>query len=171
MVSKKEILFASLIMLIFFIVAVAGIRLVLDSIRIGPGLPPPEIMSKWYIPGDSRRSEEPCTSHFPKIFSYCNMANVSGGKFINIWYFDNQSGFLKGEDSLYRYLNENGNVSQQELNIVTGVQEDNKAIETSNFTVKDMKDWKRQDIFWCMRDPSLKCEKIFYSLLRNQGND
>jgi len=110
---KKVILVGLLIVLVFFI----GILALLDFVAIGPGLPPPEIMSKWYIPGDLRGNEQPCTSFFPEIAPYCNTANVSGEIFMNVWYFDDESGFLKGKDTLYRYLNKNGNVFEQELNI------------------------------------------------------
>jgi hypothetical protein len=110
---KKVILVGSLIALVFFI----GILALLDFVAIGPGLPPPEIMSKWYIPGNLKGNEQPCTSFFPNITHYCNAANVSGKIFMNVWYFDSESEFLKGKDTLYRYLNKNGNVFEQELNI------------------------------------------------------
>lgn len=109
--------------LVFLIVALVGIWFILDTLSIGPGLPPSESMPKWYIPGAWQKSEKGCTSLFPKISSYCDMGNFSGEKFISVWYFDGESEFLKGEDTLYQYLNSNGSVSQQKLNISTELQE------------------------------------------------
>ena len=161
-VSKKVILLGLLISLIFFVVAIAGIWFVLDSIRIGPGLPPPEIMSKWYIPGDFRGNEQPCSSLFPEIAPYCNAANVSGGKFINVWYFDNESGFLKGENTLYRYLNENGNVSLQELNIVTEIIEENKTVETSDLNATRYKSPETSGYFLVYERPFLESREDYF---------
>lgn len=118
--------------LLFFIVIFIGIWLVLDFIRIGPGLPPPEAMPRWYIPDASKGNEQICTLLFPKISPYCNVVNISGGTFMIVWYFDDESEFLKGEDTLYRYLNVNGNVFQQKLNISTELQEKIKRDEANN---------------------------------------
>jgi hypothetical protein len=148
--------------MVFFIIAVAGVGLVLDSIQIGPGLPPPEIMSKWYIPGDLKGSEKPCTLQFPMISHYCNVANVSGGKFISVWYFDDESEFLKGEEVLYRYLSENGNVSQQELNIVTGFQEETKSVETSNFTATRYDSLETSGYFLVYERPFLEVREDYF---------
>ncbi|MHC1757291.1 MAG: hypothetical protein AB9861_17990 [Methanosarcina sp.] len=106
-----------IIFIIFLIVVLIGVWLVLDLIKIGPGLPPSEGMPGWYIPGAWQGNELGCTSLFPKISPYCNAGNYSGGKFINVWYFDDESKFLKGENTLYEYLEENGNVYLQGLNI------------------------------------------------------
>lgn len=119
-------------LLIFFIAAVIGVWLLLDFIQIGPGLPPSESMPKWYIPGAWQKSEQGCTALFPKISSYCDMGNFSGGKFISVWYFDDESEVLKGENTLYRYLEENGNVFQQELNISKELQEETEKREVEN---------------------------------------
>jgi hypothetical protein len=118
--------------LIFFIVIFIGVWLVLDFIRIGPGLPPSESMPKWYIPGAWQGNIQSCTSSFPKISPYCNAGNYSEGKFINVWYFDDESKFLKGEDTLYLYLEENGNVFHQELNISAELQEEIERREVEN---------------------------------------
>lgn len=104
----------------------------LDFIRIGPGLPPSESMPKWYIPGAWQGNIQSCTSSFPKISPYCNAGNYSEGKFINVWYFDDESKFLKGEDTLYLYLEENGNVFHQELNISAELQEEIERREVEN---------------------------------------
>jgi len=49
-----------------------------------------------------------------------------------VWYFDDESEFLKGEDTLYRYLNANGSVFQQKLNISTELQEKIKRDKANN---------------------------------------
>ncbi len=126
-VNKKIVIF------IFFIVALIGVWFVLDFIRIGPGLPPSESMPKWYIPGAWQGNEQVCTSLFPKISPYCKVGRYSDGRFISVWYFDDESEFLKGEDTLYRDLEENGNVFQQELNISTELQEKIERREVENF--------------------------------------
>ncbi|WP_269851429.1 hypothetical protein [Methanosarcina horonobensis] len=105
----------------------------LDSIRIGPGLPPSEGMPEWYIPETWKGNIQSCTSSFPEISPYCNAGNYSGRKYINVWYFDDESEFLKGEDTLYRYLEENGNVFQEELNISAELQEEIERREVENF--------------------------------------
>jgi len=122
-----------IIFLIFFIVVLIGVWLVLDLIKIGPGLPPSESMPKWYIPGSWQKHEQSCTSLFPEISSYCHKRNFSGGKFINVWYFDDESKFLKGEDLLYRHLEENGNIFHRELNISTELQDEIERREVENF--------------------------------------
>lgn len=94
-VSKKKIVWAALLTMVFFIIVVAGVGLIFYFIPIGPGLPPPEIMSKWYIPGELKGNEKPCTLQFPNISHYCSVENVSGGKFISVWYFDDKSEFFK----------------------------------------------------------------------------
>lgn len=119
--------------LIFFIVALLGVWLVFDFIQIGPGLPPSEAMPKWYIPGAWQGNVQSCTPSFPKNSPYCNAGNYSEGKFINVWYFDDESKFLKGEDTLYLYLEENGNVFHQELNISAELQEKIGRREVENF--------------------------------------
>lgn len=118
--------------LLFLIVVLVGVWIVLDFIRIGPGLPPSEGMPKWYIPETWREIEPGCTSFFPEISPYCNFGNFSGGKFVLVWYFDDESKFLEGEDTLYCYLEEKGNVFQQELNISTELQEIAKRREAEN---------------------------------------
>lgn len=119
--------------LIFLVVAVIGVCFLLNFIKIGPGLPPSESMPKWYIPGAWQKNKPGCTSLFPEISSYCDMGNFSGGKFISFWYFDDESEFLKGENTLYRYLEENGNVFHQELNISTELQDEIEIREVENF--------------------------------------
>jgi len=109
--------------LIFLVIALIGVWFILDVISIGPGLPPSEGMPGWYIPGAWQGNEQGCTSLFPKISPYCNSGNYSGGKFINVWYFDDESKFLKGENTLYLYLEGNGYVFHQELNISAELQE------------------------------------------------
>jgi hypothetical protein len=84
-------------------------------------------------PRSLAKKEQGCASLFPEISSYCDMKNFSEGKFINVWYFDDESEFLKGENTLYRYLEENGNMFQQELNISTELQEEIKRREVENF--------------------------------------
>lgn len=121
-----------IVFLIFLAVAVIGVWFLLNFIKIGPGLPPSEAMPKWYIPGAWQKNEQGCTSLFPEISSYCDMENFSEGKFISVWYFDDESEFLKGENTLYRYLEENGNMFQQELNISTELQEEIKRSEANN---------------------------------------
>lgn len=108
--------------LIFLIIALIGVWFILDVISIGPGLPPSEGMPGWYIPGAWQGNELGCTPLFPKISPYCNAGNYSERKFINVWYFDDESKFLKGENTLYEYLEENGNVSHQGLNISAELQ-------------------------------------------------
>jgi hypothetical protein len=172
-VSKKEIFLASLIMLVFFIVSAAGLWLVIDSLRIGPGLPPPEVMSKWYIPDASKGNAQVCTSLFPKISPYCNVANTSGRKLISVWYFDNESEFITGEDTLYRYLNENGNVSQQKLNIVTGVIEETKTVETSTFNTTKYESPETSGYFLVYEKPFLETHEddfIVYYGIRGMTN-
>lgn len=122
-----------IVILIFFIVALIGVWFVLDFIRIGPGLPPSESMPKWYIPGAWQGNEQGCTSLFPEISPYCKVGRYSDGRFISVWYFDDESEFLEGEDTLYRDLEENGNVFQQELNISTELQEEIERREVENF--------------------------------------
>lgn len=122
-----------IVFLIFLVVAVIGVCFLLNFIKIGPGLPPSEAMPKWYIPGAWQKNEQGCTSLFPEISSYCDMENFSEGKFISVWYFDDESEFLKGENTLYLYLEENGNMFQQELNISTELQEEIKRREVENF--------------------------------------
>lgn len=161
-VSKKEIIVASVIMLIFFIVAVAGLWFVLDSLRIGPGLPPLELMPKWYIPDASKGHGQTCETLFPKISPYCNVANISGGKFMNVWYFDNENEFLKGEATLYRYLNENGNVFQQELKIRTGIQEEIKVIETINFNATRYESPETSGYFLVYERPFLETREDYF---------
>lgn len=109
--------------LVFLIVALIGVWFILDFIRIGPGLPPSEAMPGWYIPGAWKENVQNCTLPFPKISPYCKIGNFSGGRFISVWYFEDESEFLKAEDVLYLYLEENGNLSQQEINISTELQE------------------------------------------------
>ncbi len=118
--------------LVFLIVALVGIWFILDTLLIGSGLPRSESMPKWYIPGAWRGNVQSCTSFFPQISPYCNLGKYSEGKFINVWYFDDESEFLKGEDTLYRCLNENGSVFQQKLNISTELQEKIKRDEANN---------------------------------------
>ncbi|AKB50305.1 hypothetical protein MSBRW_1052 [Methanosarcina barkeri str. Wiesmoor] len=118
--------------LVFLIVALVGILFILDTILIGPGLPPSEEMPRWYIPDTYKENEQTCTLLFPKISPYCNMVNISDGKFMIVWYFDDESEFLKGEDALYRYLEENGSVFQQKLNISTELQEKIKRDKANN---------------------------------------
>jgi hypothetical protein len=125
-VNKKIIFF------IFFIIALIGIWLVLDFIKIGPGLPPSESMPKWYIPGAWQGNAEKCTLTFPEISPYCKVGKYPGGRFINVWYFDDESKFLKGEATLYRYLEENGNVFHLELNISAELQEEIARREVEN---------------------------------------
>lgn len=122
-----------IVFLIFLVAAVIGVWFLLNFIKIGPGLPPSESMPKWYIPGAWRENVENCTSSFPEISPYCNAGNYSGGEFINVWYFDDESEFLKGEDMLYSHLEENGNVFHQELNISTELQEEIEIREVENF--------------------------------------
>jgi len=120
---KKVILVGLLIALVFII----GIWVLLDFVAIGPGLPPPKLMPDWYIPGADfnwDRNKNSCFSSFPNNISpYCNVGKFSDENFINVWYFDDESNFLTGEDVLYHYLKENGNLSQQEINISTEIQE------------------------------------------------
>ena len=87
-------------------------------------------MPKWYL-GDLA-VESGCTSFFPEISPYCSFGESSGGKFIVSWYFDDESEFSKGQDALYRYLEEKGNVSQQKLNISTELQEVAQRREAEN---------------------------------------
>ncbi|AAM04009.1 MULTISPECIES: hypothetical protein [Methanosarcina] len=122
-----------IIFLIFLIVVLIGVWLVLDLIKIGPGLPPSESMPKWYIPGAWQGNVESCTSSFPKISPYCKVGVFSGGKFISVWYFDDESKFLNGEEMLYLHLEENGNVFHQELNISTELHEEIERREVENF--------------------------------------
>lgn len=131
-VSKKVILLGLLISLIYFVIAIEGIWFVLNSIRIGPGLPPPQAMPGWYITDASKGNEYACSSLFPNISPYCKVGKYSDGKFISVWYFDNESQFLNGEDTLYRYLEENDSLSQQELNISTELQEVIERREANN---------------------------------------
>lgn len=112
-----------IVLLVFLIIATIGTWFILDVISIGPGLPSSESMPKWYIPGAWKGNVQSCTSFFPQISPYCNAGKYSGGKFINVWYFDDESEFLKGEDILYRYLEEGGNLSQQKLNISAELKE------------------------------------------------
>lgn len=117
---------------IFLALAVIGMWVLLNFIKIGPGLPPSESMPKWYIPGAWQKNEQDCTSLFPEISSYCDTGDFSGGKFISVWYFDDEAEFLKGESTLYRYLEANGNMLQQELNITTELQEEINRREADN---------------------------------------
>lgn len=128
---KKLILVGLLIVLIFFI----GILTLLDFVAIGPGLPPSKVMPNWYIPGadDWQGNRNSCFSSFPNTISpYCNVGKFSDENFINVWYFDDESGFFKGKDTLYRYLNKKGNVFEQELNISTELQKKIKRDEAEN---------------------------------------
>ncbi|WP_440948018.1 hypothetical protein ACSAZL_07170 [Methanosarcina sp. T3] len=118
--------------LIFFIVALVGLWFIFDILSIGPGLPPSEAMPKWYIPGGWQRNAHDCTSLFPEISPYCNVGNYSGGKSITVWYFDDESEFVKGEDTLYRYLEENGDEFRQELNISTELHDEIARREADN---------------------------------------
>jgi hypothetical protein len=132
-VSEKVTLRRLIISLVCFVVVILGILLVLFFMHpIGSGLPPPKVMPGWYIPDASKGKEHACTLPFSKVSPYCDMVNVSGEKFMVVWYFDDESDFFKGEDALYRYLNENGNVFQQKLNISTELQEKIKRDEANN---------------------------------------
>ncbi|AKB27202.1 hypothetical protein MSSIT_0483 [Methanosarcina siciliae T4/M] len=123
----------NIVFFIFLVVAVVGVWFLLNFIKIGPGLPPSESMPKWYIPGSWQKHEQSCTSLFPEISSYCDKRNFSGGKFISVWYFDDESKFLNGEEMLYLHLEENGNVFHQELNISTELHEEIERREVENF--------------------------------------
>jgi hypothetical protein len=125
-INKK---IAFLIICIFFLIAV---WFVLDFVKIGPGLPPPESMPKWYIPGAWQGNAEKCTLAFPEISPYCKVGKYPGGRFINVWYFDDESKFLNGEESLYRYLEENGSVLNQKLNISAELHEEIGRREVEN---------------------------------------
>lgn len=149
-------------MLLFFIVAVAGVWLVLDSIRIGPELPPSESMPNWYILGDWQRNKQGCSSFFPEISPYSKYRNFSGEKLIIVWYFADESELLKGEDTLYRYLDENGNVSQQELNIRTGFQEETKIIETNNFNATRFESQETSGYFLVYEKPFLEAREDYF---------
>jgi len=119
---KKLTLLGLLIVLIFFI----GIFALLDFVAIGPGLPPPKVMPDWYIPKYDhwQGNRNSCISSFPNNISpYCNVGKFSDENVINVWYFDDESNFLTGEDVLYHYLKENGNLSRQEINISAEIHE------------------------------------------------
>lgn len=70
--------------------------------------------------------------------------------------------FLKGEDILYNYLSENGNISQQELNIVTGFQEEIKAVETSNFTATRYESLETSGYFLVYERPFLEVREDYF---------
>jgi hypothetical protein len=136
-VSEKVTLRRLIISLVCFVVAILGILLVLFFMHpIGSGLPPPKGMPDWYIPGADfnwERNKNSCFSSFPNNISpYCNVGKFSDENFINVWYFDDESGFFKGKDILYRYLNKNGKVFEQELNISTELQEKIKRDKAKN---------------------------------------
>lgn len=76
--------------LVFLILSLIGVWLVLDFIQIGPGLPPSESMPKWYIPEAWQGNVQRCISSFPKVSPYCKVGKYSDGKFINVWYFDDE---------------------------------------------------------------------------------
>lgn len=123
--------------LLLLIVALVGVWFIFDILPIGPGLPPPKGMPNQYIPGadDLKGNRNSCFSSFPNNISpYCNAGKFSDGVFINVWYFDVESNFLTGEDVLYHYLKENGNLSQQEINISTEIQEVYKRGQSDNNT-------------------------------------
>jgi hypothetical protein len=122
--------------IIFFVAIIAGVWFVFDILPIGPGLPSPKEMPNWYIPAaDDLKGRSSCSSYFSNnISSYYNAGNYSDGVFINAWYFDVESNFLTGEYVLYHYLKENGNLSQQKINISTEIEELYKRGESENNT-------------------------------------
>jgi hypothetical protein len=166
-----------IVFLIFLVVAVIGVWFLLNFIKIGPGLPPSESMPKWYIPGAWQKNEQGCASLFPEISSYCDMGNFSEGKFISVWYFDDESEFLKGENILYRYLEENGNMFQQELNISTELQEEIKRREVENFpnltsfNSTGYESSETSGYFLVYERPFFKERRLFHSLLRNHEHN
>ncbi|MGP8329957.1 MAG: hypothetical protein ACT6FF_06530 [Methanosarcinaceae archaeon] len=117
---------------------------VLNFFAIGPGLPPPEGMPEWYIPGCGTRMENgtlievrsvaehfeligdriigESPSCFPAVSQYCGYANCrrtgSDDQYlIASWYFDDSKKFSRAEVDFYQYLKERGRVSTVELNI------------------------------------------------------
>lgn len=158
--AGKKVTFS--ILFVFLVVAIAGVWFILDFISIGPGLPPSESMPNWYIPGARQENEKGCASYFPEISPNCNSGNFSGEKLIIVWYFDDESKFSKGKDTLYHYLEERSNVSQQELNIRTGIQEEIKVIETINFNATRYESPETSGYFLVYERPFLETREDYF---------
>jgi hypothetical protein len=62
-----------------------------DIVSIGPGLPPSEGIPEWYIPETWQEINSGGTSLFSDTSFYCIFGNSSGGEFMVVWYFDDES--------------------------------------------------------------------------------
>jgi len=107
---------------------------ILPFFKIGPGLPPPEVLLNWYLStGDMK---EGCPPYFPSISHYCGYANhtlIGDSYLVEAWYFDNEKEFLQGEKELYHYLEEHGRVSTVKMNISRELKKNGKKYSSKSF--------------------------------------
>jgi hypothetical protein len=171
--SKKVMILIFLINMTIVIVVIAGTLHFIYSLKIGPGLPPSKAMPNWYIPGAGKlENGQYQLSSFPKISPYCNVGKYSDGKFISVWYFDVESNFSMGEDVLYHYLEENGNLSQQELNISTELQEvverreandtGSETLSPHMFNITEYKSYETSGYFLIYERPFLNTREDYF---------
>jgi len=142
------------VILVLIIVLLGGMCFFIGSFKIGPGLPPPEGMAQWYVPGSGTRMENgtlievwsvaehfelindriigESPSYFPEVSQYCGYANCrrigSNDQYlIAAWYFDDEKKFLQSERDLYQYLEKHGRVSTVELDITEEINGETKS--------------------------------------------
>ncbi|ATU08292.1 hypothetical protein [Methanohalophilus portucalensis] len=99
---------------------------------VGPGLPPSEMMPKWYLHDSMDDDNANHLSMFPDISQYSDCGNYTRHTIMCVWYFDNKNSFIKSETNLSRYLVESGEVGVVKLNISDEISEIIESREDKN---------------------------------------
>ncbi len=126
---------------IILILVIGGIFLVINCLKIGPGVPPPQYLPRLLIPeGDiatencsgqadtsksihfvrlGRISDE-STALFPALSRYSSYATYQSGTtnatmIIAAWYFDNERDYSQAQKDLLEFLTANGTTDAREI--------------------------------------------------------
>jgi hypothetical protein len=128
---------------IVLILVIGGIFLVINCLKIGPGVPPPQYLPRLLIPeGDiaagncSGQTDTPGPIHFvrlgrisdenpalfPALSRYSSYATYQSGTtnatmIIAAWYFDNERDYAQAQKDLLAYLTANGTTDAIEINL------------------------------------------------------
>ncbi|WP_407282932.1 hypothetical protein V7O61_01835 [Methanolobus sp. WCC1] len=131
MLSKpsKTIIVLSILLLSLFTVLYFNFDKINNNIEddsendfiVGPT--PPEVMLSWYMPSDLVNKAVNQSPYFPSISKYSGSVNYTRRTMMTVYYFDDYDDLEIGEQELYNYLEEHGNLQDGTVDITETLEE------------------------------------------------
>ncbi|WMW24168.1 hypothetical protein RE474_08665 [Methanolobus sediminis] len=126
---------------------------------------PPEVMLSWYMPPDLVNKAVNQSPYFPSISRYSGSVNYTRRTMMTVWYFDNYVDLKIGEQELYNYLEEHGNLQDGTVDITETLEEvgnDNTIYGPTELNVSIYESNETSGYFAVIIEPFMQNQSEYY---------